>query len=137
MRVYRVQAADGRGPWRPGWSHVWIDEDAHVGMLTETIIDLLPLETLRALPRDRHYGTACRTVDQLARWFTPVERMRLADFGYFPVAIDVDAVLAESDRQLVFARRRALDSGVTRLSWSRLSEAQSAALEGAATKGQE
>ena len=48
----RVQAEDGRGPWRPGWSHTWIDADAPADRLTETVMDLMPVTAIRALPDD-------------------------------------------------------------------------------------
>ena len=71
--VYRVQAADGRGPWRPGFSHTWIDGDAPAGRLDETIMDLIPIAQLAALPRTMHYGCACRSLTALMAWFTPIE----------------------------------------------------------------
>ena len=60
VTVYRVQAADGRGPWRPGWSHTWIEADAPADRLTETVMDLAPFEVLQALPVDMVWGSACR-----------------------------------------------------------------------------
>lgn len=118
-RVYRVQAEDGRGPWRPGFSHVWVDEDAPSGHLTETVMDLIPVEVLRNLPTTHAYGCGCRTLAQLRDWFTPVERQRLSRLGFHPVVMRVDAVLAESDRQVFFARCRPLAEGATRLKWER------------------
>lgn len=117
MKVYRVQAGDGRGPWRPGFSHVWIDDDAPSGHLTETVMDLLPVAVLRSLPTTHAYGCGCRSLEQLCEWFTPVERDRLSRLGFSPVVMHVDEVLAESDRQVFFARQRPLTDGVTRLNW--------------------
>ena len=117
--VYRVQAPDGRGPWRPGWSHTWVDADAPVGRTSETLMDLIPADIMRSLPRGWSYGCACRSMDALLDWFTPVERLRLAEHGYSPVRLWVDVVLAESEWQLVFARRRPLTDGATRLRWGR------------------
>jgi hypothetical protein len=117
LYVVRVQAADGRGPWRPGWSHNWVDGDAPAGRLTETLMDLMPVEELRALPRSLHYASACRTLDALLEWFTPVERERLERFQYYPVRLCVDAVLAESAWQMFVGRRRPFADGATRLRW--------------------
>jgi hypothetical protein len=117
-RVYRVQSADGRGPWRPGFSQQWIDQDAPVGRLSETIYDLVPPKVLRSLPSDMHYGCACRSVDALMAWFTSVERERLRTLGYYPVSLMVDAVLAESEWQMLVGRIRHFSEGASRLSWS-------------------
>jgi len=118
--AYRVQADDGRGPWRPGFSHTWIEGDAPAGRLTETLMDLLPLSTLRALPLGMTYGSACRTVEALGRWFTACERRRLAQLGFYPVRVNADVVLAESEWQLFIGRRKPFNQGATRLRWDRM-----------------
>lgn len=125
--VFRVQDADGRGPFRPGFSRQWLDEDAPVGRLSESIFDLVPLSTLRAIDKSSSYfGCACRSFDGLMEWFTPIERERLKSFGFHPVRLRVDGVLAESPWQLVFIRQRALASGAVRLRWTpKLVEARS------------
>ena len=117
MSVVRVQDADGRGPWRPGFSHTWIEEDAPADRLTESVLELVPPSVLRAIPRDIHVGCACRSVEALMAWFTPVERQRLARLGFHIVRLRVDRVIAESDWQMVVARRRPFAEGATRLRW--------------------
>jgi hypothetical protein len=117
--VVRVQAADGRGPWRPGWSHTWIEADAPADRLMETIMDLMPIDQLRALPGDKNYGTACRSYEALLRWFTPRERAKLAHLGFHPVRLTADVVLAESEWQMLIGRRRPFAEGATRLRWDR------------------
>lgn len=115
--AYRVQAADGRGPWRPGWSHTWIDGDAPEGRLSETIMDLLPLPQLRALPPTMAWGCACRSLASLMQWFTPVERERLERLGFYPVRMQADVVLVESPWQMLIGRTRPFTDGATRLRW--------------------
>lgn len=117
VQVVRVQDAEGRGPWRAGFSQRWIDDDAPVGRLTETVMDLVPVERLRALPPDLAYGCGCRTVAGLVAWFTPKERATLARFGFHIVAMQVDVVLAESPWQIVFGRRLPLAVGASRRRW--------------------
>ncbi len=119
MIAFRVQAADGRGPWRPGWSHTWIDADAPADRLVETVMDLIPVHVLRALPSTMMYGSACRNVDALMQWFTSRERERLAACGFYPVRLNADVVLAESAWQMVIGRRRPFADGATRLRWTR------------------
>ena len=115
--AYRVQHTDGRGPWRPGFSHTWIDGDAPADRLTETVLDLLPLSHIRALPSTMHYGSACRTMADLLRWFTAIEQGRLARLGFYPVRVNADAVLAESPWQMIIGRYRPFYEGASRLKW--------------------
>ncbi len=116
--VYRVQAADGRGPWRPGWSQNWIDEDGPIDRLAETIMDLMPMERLHALPPTMMYGCGCRSLDALMKWFTPVERSRLKAYRFYPVRVNADVVLVESEWQILVGRKRPFSEGATRLTWA-------------------
>jgi hypothetical protein len=115
--VFRVQAADGRGPWRPGWSQVWIDGEAPAGRLTETVMDLMPVHELLRLPPSMMYGSACRTLPALLEWFTPRECQRLMRLGFHPVRLNADVVLAESRWQILIGRYRPFHDGATRLRW--------------------
>lgn len=115
--AYRVQAHDGRGPWRPGWSQRWIDEDAPADRLTETIMDLVPIEQLLTLPSTMAWGCACRTLEALMAWFTRLERERLRAAGFYPVKLNVDVVLKESQWQMLIGRSRPFTDGVTYLRW--------------------
>jgi hypothetical protein len=115
--VYRVQAADGRGPWRPGFSQRWIDGDAPADRLTETVMDLVPLPLLQRLPPEFMWGSACRSLNALMQWFTPRERAALRALGFHPVRLTADVLLAESAWQLLVGRRRPFADGATRLRW--------------------
>ena len=126
VRVYRVQATDGRGPWRPGFSKTWIDGSAPAGRLAQNIFDLISARTLQALPRDLHYGCACRTFDQLLDWFTPVEYVNLQKLGYYPVTLAIDTIIVESDWQMLVGRERHFSEGASRLSWPQVSRQQAA-----------
>lgn len=119
IRVFRVQDAEGRGPYRPGYSHTWTDadHDRNPPMFDEfgwpandKISDLWnPNET---------GGCAFRTLEQLHKWFSPTERARLERSGYSIVTLSVDRIIAESDRQLVFGRIRPLRNGCAVLPWT-------------------
>lgn len=122
MIAYRVQDAAGRGPWRPGFSQRWIDADAPEGRLSETVMDLISVDAMRALPATHHYAVACRTLADLGAWFTPTERRRLAAFGFWPVQVRADVVIAESRWQMLIGRVRPFAEGATRRSWSALVE---------------
>jgi len=126
LRVYRVQGSNGRGPWRPGFSRQWIDEDAPAGRLTQNIFDLVPARTLLALPRHFHYGCACRTMGDLLEWFTPLECVRLEKLGFYPVSLAIDAIIAESEWQMLVGRERHFSEGASRRSWPQVSRQQAA-----------
>jgi len=112
-RVYRVQDAEGRGPWRPGFSRLWVrDRDDHDNLrpwVEQFGMEIIPRT---GWPFGKHFGCACRTLDQLRRWFTAEEYATLQAYGYQAVSMEVQRVLAESDIQLVFQRARPLRAGV-------------------------
>lgn len=56
----------------------------------------------------RHIGFGCASEDQLRLWVLPEEYRRLVAHGYEAVKLDADAVLIESEVQLIFARSRPL-----------------------------
>jgi hypothetical protein len=62
---------------------------------------------------DECMGCGCRTLDQLFKWFTPTERVRLHALGYRIVTMWVDRIIAESPNQVVFARRKPLAMSAT------------------------
>lgn len=108
----RVQDSDGRGPFKPGFSQVWCDDsgDPQLPPWFEEFPGLL--ERVKREAGRYHYGCGCRTVEQIERWFTPAERIRLFLLGYKLVSMDVDRVLAESKNQLVFLRDKPLTEDV-------------------------
>lgn len=114
--LYRVQAADGRGPWRPGLSHHWTDENRT--KLQAGIVDAFGLDWLKEIPQGWHAGCACRTLAGLMEWFTPPEQNRLAAMGYVPVKVYPDKILAENEDQVVFACKSPLALCSISLTWS-------------------
>ena len=107
--VYRIQDAEGRGPYRPGFSHRWTDPDATTANRQPIFFEFPNLDLSRISPG--RSGCAFRTLDQLLRWFTPFERQKLAALGYSVVSMEADEILAESEHQLVFTRRLPLAVG--------------------------
>lgn len=106
--VYRVQDSEGRGPWRPGFSHVWIEpRDDH-----KFLVSCLEQFDIKQLPTNRHIGCGCLTKDQLRRWFTESEYMKLRLFGYSAVEMGVDEVVFRSSIQCMFERKKPLATGV-------------------------
>ncbi|WP_439587511.1 hypothetical protein [Hydrogenophaga sp.] len=109
--VYRWQDDEGRGPYRPGFSRAWVDplhEIKNPAMFTEFGVGVVG----KALPGEG-LGCAFRTVEQMKAWFSEGEQERLRFFGYTFVALEADRIVAESERQLVFARRKPFRFGAT------------------------
>src|SRR5207247_592614 len=95
--VFRVQDKDGRGPWKPGFSHRWVED-------REDHDKLVPWYTeFGRVDRRAIYGMAvgsgCRTLEQLRRWFTPSEYRTLRRLGYQAVRLKAGRILAESEIQ--------------------------------------
>jgi len=119
MIVYRVQDKRGRGPFKPGMSHRWSDEDFAPGM--ESLLTWPEEFGFDLINRDgrpgEHFGSAVRDPMELSRWFSKTEQEKLHKLGYRPVALRVDRVLAESKDQLVFARQKPLWRNARPIQW--------------------
>ena len=114
--VYRVQHTDGRGPYRPGFSRQWADDD---GPILPTFMQEFGDIHLKMDARDAN-GCAFRSIEQLLAWFTPKERKSLRLLGFSVVKMKADRIIAESDHQLVIARRLPFTIGTTIVPWSYL-----------------
>lgn len=104
--IYRIQDADGRGPWKPGFSHRWVQYREDCDNLVPWFVEFDRCEILVSVRRLRNcfFGVGCRSREQLRRWFTKQEYSTLLEFGYRSVKMEVDTILAESDIQIVFMR---------------------------------
>ena len=114
--VYRIQDADGRGPWKPGFSHKWSDLD------NKTDSELARLKPMFFVPpRNAHCGVGCTSLKQLRLWFNETEYFRLLDFGYKCVRLDVQ-ILQATDVQCAFAKSRPLNLGAAEVALYRKKE---------------
>lgn len=106
--VYRVQGSDGRGPWKPGFSKVWIqDREDHNNLKPWFIeFDHESIFCLASSHGIRNIGSGCSDIEQLRRWFTSLEYIRLMLLGYRAVQMQPDVIFAESDTQLVFGKKK-------------------------------
>ncbi len=105
VTIYRVQGHDGRGPYKPGFSESWVDEDRD-GSEHPPFFEEMGWEILQKAPQGYAIGCAFRSLEALRRWFSETELSRLRAYGYAVVTMEADIILGESERQLVFARRR-------------------------------
>lgn len=100
-RLVRIQDAQGRGPWRPGFSHRWMtDENPMIGK--PIIVEVKDCEKIidRALRSGLHLGCAVHP-DKLHIWFTQRELRTLAGLGFSLVDASVCKVLAETETQVL------------------------------------
>ncbi len=113
MKVYRIQDSEGRGPWRPGFSHKWVEErtDAEFRRLRPIQQDFPRLDQLLCVQRGEYVGVGCETLVKLRQWFTASEYATLLGFGYQCVRLDADYIVCTSDIQCVFIRSKHLRAG--------------------------
>ena len=108
--VFRIQDAEGRGPWKPGFSHVWVEDRPDHDNLVPWYLEFG--DVTKWAIYGMALGTGCSTVAQLQRWFTPSEYSKLLGLGYRAVRMEVGRILAESDIQCVFERSKPLREDV-------------------------
>ena len=109
VRVFRVQDADGRDPWKPGFSMHWVDFDK--APPPAPFYEEFPDIDLQKELRNGHLGCGCRSLSQIGLWFNRKELATLAQLGYGIVQVRADKVIAESKNQLVFWRKTPLNIG--------------------------
>jgi hypothetical protein len=100
--LIRVQDRFGRGPYRPGFSHVWSDPN---GPAMRPWWDELGLDFADANERiyDEYYnGCGFRCRDQLHAWFTERELRALDRHGYRLAAVKAHVIHFETPTQVVF-----------------------------------
>lgn len=119
--VYRIQDAEGRGPYRPGWSHTWLDKSRDESTRPPFYWEFGMHVARKALVGES-IGCAFRTMEQLKRWFSDAERKRLSGFGYQVVTIVADRILAESKYQLIFTCRMPLNMACSPVPLSEIDE---------------
>lgn len=114
-KVFRIQDGEGRGPWRPGFSKMWLDED--IGDRAELPSWIEEFGTDKATDATNAGLTvfsAVRKIEQIRDWFSDSERQRLNGFGYFLVEVPNAQILHESRHQVLCVRELPLTSGVNR-----------------------
>ena len=118
-KLYRIQDAEGRGPWRPGFSAKWIDPEKD-DSLCPPMMDDFPDWQQRlhksALKGLHNFGCCVRGVHGLHKWFAPAELDRLRGFGFHLVDASSLTVIAESKSQIIGASRWPL-AYLPRIGW--------------------
>jgi len=112
--VFRVQDAEGRGPYRPGMSAKWVDRIADERLRPPSFIEF-GMSIINKKKNGESMGCGFRTMGQLLKWFSISEIVRMKDIGYDIVEMDVDQIVAESNRQLVFVRKLPLNESIRKV----------------------
>ena len=75
--VYRVQDQEGRGPFKPGFSDRWCEHRLRPDM-APLLGKALEVHRRKMIKRNlRHWGYACKSLEQLGLWFNQTETDRL------------------------------------------------------------
>lgn len=107
--IYRIQDRQGKGPYKPGFSHKWAIEDKDTQLLPPWYFQFGNIHLKRKF---KWFGCGCRSLDQLTKWFTEQEYKTLLKLNHECYKIEVDEVIAESDIQLVFSRKLPLNKKI-------------------------
>ncbi len=108
MIIYRVQDRFGRGPFRPGFANNWVIERAD----HKNLIPWYEEFKIKSFPRNMHMGNGCLDIKTLRRWFSREEYMILYEFSYRAVEMNVDRILARSNTQCLFVRKKPLQNDI-------------------------
>ena len=120
VKCYRIQDCVGRGPFRPGFSKLWADEDFAPGMVPmPTWMEEFGIDACTRLGQPgESFGSAVRSPAEIGKWFSYSERNRLRKFGFHLVEISGARIMAESEHQLLIATSKALKACSKVLPWS-------------------
>lgn len=122
--LLRIQDKDGRGPWRPGFSHRWVSLSREADFPPPAYVDFPEFQVViqSAHKRGLNVGLTVRGFDRLASWFLPDEINALRLLGYRLVRCNLASVLAESQHQVLIAYGKPLAT-LPRIAWPQFSEA--------------
>jgi hypothetical protein len=115
--VCRIQDADGRGPYRPFFSHHWSEREGGPDPFYLAFPQVMSQMATIYKERGGSFGCAFRNIKQASAWFSPNEVLKLALLGYALCWIEVDEVLAENEDQLVVWSKAPLAASVVRKGW--------------------
>jgi len=107
-RLFRIQDADGRGPYKPGFSKQWVDMEKDDRLCPPMFAEFPDWRKHfdRAAARGFvHFGCCMRGIQGFHRWFTPAEIERLSGFGYRLVDASGLTVVCEGKAQVIGASR--------------------------------
>ena len=119
IKLFRVQHPyDGRGPFRPGFSHRWLDAAGDAMREHKpTLMSEFGADFVDQSKDGEHLGTGVRTMNALCDWFSLGERRNLAALGFEIVCLPFCRLIQESAHQVFFGRLIPLQQRVIRRRW--------------------
>lgn len=112
-RVYRIQDKEGRGPWNPWFSGDWTDQELRPGM--EKLVPFTAEDHSQKMYPGYYAGCGCLSLQDLRKWVSTGEYVRLQAMGYRSVMLEVDRIAARKPHQVLFERRRKLTTGIKKV----------------------
>lgn len=105
--TYRIQDSEGRGPFKPGTAVEWCESRIDLINLKPAHLEFDDYtDTVRELiAKGLYVSIATDTLEQLRRWFTVTEYLKLLGKGYKCYKVDQCHVAFRSDIQLLIARK--------------------------------
>jgi hypothetical protein len=106
--VYRIQNSQGRGPFKPGFSERWVDNnrtyfhDAHIK-------EMIKVKKLAA--PDLKLAFACKSIEDLQKWVNKAEYEKLKKFGYYAISLEVEYIWP-LDGEIIVGRKKPYQKGV-------------------------
>lgn len=107
-KLYRIQDVSGRGPWRPGFSHMWIDPEKDDRDCPPMMVEFpqWQRQIARAVGRGlMHYGCCVSGEIGIRRWFTTSEIERLKIHGFSLVDASSLEPICKGKAQIIGASR--------------------------------
>jgi len=117
--VCRIQDREGRGPYRPGFSHVWSEREDGPDPVFIAFPGIMAKARKIVDEKGGSVGCAFRTLEQAQNWFSPSEVLTLAKLGYSLCWVKPDEVLAENTDQTVIWTAKPLSESVIATGWRR------------------
>ena len=116
--ICRIQDTDGRGPYRPGFSHNWSEREDGPPSVFEAFPAVIEKAHEIVNRKGGAVGCGFRTLAQASNWFRPSEVLTLVKFGYSLCWMYADEILAENGDQTVFWSKTPLAESVIHKGWT-------------------
>jgi hypothetical protein len=113
----RIQDSEGRGPYKPGFSHKWSERDCGAEPIYIAFPDVLKECHALVAAHGGACGCAFRNTEQASKWFSDNEVLTLATLGYALVWFEPTKILAENSDQLVFWIDMPIATAVIQKGW--------------------
>jgi len=107
--IFRIQDKEGRGPWRPGFSHNWVIPRPVHDLLIPPYLE--HPNFIEEIYKHRFTGVGCKSLDQLRVWISKKEYKKLLKYGYQAGLFRDCNIFLDSEIQSIFSREQHLSKG--------------------------